>query len=342
MWWTPKERHDLRRDPEKSRIVKEYREEVADCTDTVIVPRRKFHCRQPASPYQQCAADTVTDTSAAEHCEAPTMPETSATESPASPPAEVNEVGESERNIVAKGAKTETDQSPPRIIASKPTINQTPANPEIDVDAQLERIFAAVASGGPFTTAQARVIKREVARLRQLKRQQKANAVTDTPAPEQLVLTTAELTRVGEFKWTRVKKGVKAEPDRKPPPISSSNQFSALAPPANKKTDRPCDPSPTEPIQPQETAIKAAVAVAAGRGDGKKLNHELKRILKETKRAKQKVNDRQQVELAAARRAGRVARHLKRNEAEKSKSETQVLKTLRNAEFLCAVRPLIR
>ena len=99
------------------------------------------------------------------------MPETSATESPASPPVEVNEVGESETTTVETGAKTETDQSPPRIIASKPTINQTPANPEIDVDAQLERIFAAVASGGPFTTAQARVIKREVARLRQIKRQ---------------------------------------------------------------------------------------------------------------------------------------------------------------------------
>ena len=38
MWWTPKERHDLRHDPEKARIVKEYREEVAGCTDTVIVP----------------------------------------------------------------------------------------------------------------------------------------------------------------------------------------------------------------------------------------------------------------------------------------------------------------
>ena len=178
-----------------------------------------------------------------------------------------------------------------------------------------------MASGGPFTTAQARVIKREVARLRQLKRQQKANAVTDTPAPEQLVLTTAELTRVGEFKWTKVKKGAKTAPDRKPLPISSSNQFSVLAPPANEETDRPCDPSPTEPIQPQETAIKAAVAAAAGREDGKKLNHELKRILKETKRAKPQANDRQKVELAAARQAGRVARHLKRNEAEKKRSK---------------------
>ena len=37
--------------------------------------------------------------------------------------AEVNEVGESERITVEKGAKTETDQSPLRIIACKPTIN---------------------------------------------------------------------------------------------------------------------------------------------------------------------------------------------------------------------------
>ena len=44
MWRTPKEQHDFRRDPEKARIIKEYRKEVADCTDTVIVPRRKFHC----------------------------------------------------------------------------------------------------------------------------------------------------------------------------------------------------------------------------------------------------------------------------------------------------------
>ena len=324
MRWSAEEQQGFRRDPEKNREVRKYREGVASNTDTVVVARRKFQCRQPASPSQQCAANTVTDTSAAEQCEATTMPETAATELPASPPAEVNEVGESERTTVAKGAKTKTDQSPPRIIASKPTINQTPANPEIDVDAQLERIFAAVVSWGSFTTAQALVIKREVARLRQLKRQQKTNAVTDAPAPEQLVLTTAELTRVGEFKWTKVKKGAKAEPDHTPLPISSSNQFSVLAPPANKEktiSDRPCDPSPTEPIQPQETVIKAAVAAAAGRGDGKKLNRELKRILKETKRAKQKANDKQQVELAAARRAGRVARHFKRNEAEKRRSE---------------------
>ena len=171
MWWSAEEQQGFRRDPEKNREVRKYREGVASNTDTVVVARRKFQCRQPASPSQQCAANTVPDTSAAEQCEATTMPETSATESPASPPADVNEVRKIDRTTVEKRAETETDQSPPRIIANKPTINQTPANPEIDVDAQLERIFTAVANGPRrLSIAQARFIKREVARLRQLKR----------------------------------------------------------------------------------------------------------------------------------------------------------------------------
>lgn len=104
----------------------------------------------------------------------------------------------------------------------------------MDVDAQLEHIFAAVINSGPFTIAQVQVIKEKVPRLRRLKREQRANMVTDTPATEPLVLTPTELTQVGELKWKKVTKGEKAEFDNMPHPIRSSNQFSVIALPAHK------------------------------------------------------------------------------------------------------------
>ena len=151
-------------------IVTKYRKGAASNTDRVVIARQKFQCQQPACPFQQCVAHTVTDTPAKEQRESTTMPGTLVTKPLDSTPAEVNGAGQSKGTTVKKRAKTALDQSPPQIITSSPTINITWTHPEMDVDAQLKRIFAAVTNGGPFTTAQARVEKREVTRLHQLKR----------------------------------------------------------------------------------------------------------------------------------------------------------------------------
>ena len=109
MWWNSNDYQGFRNDPEKDGIVKKYREEVASNTDTVVVARRKFQCRQHAGPFQQCAAHTVTDTPVEEQRDATPMPETSVTKPLDSTPAEVNGAGQSEGTTVKKRAKTAPD-----------------------------------------------------------------------------------------------------------------------------------------------------------------------------------------------------------------------------------------
>ena len=139
----------------------------------------------------------------------------------------------------------------------------------MDVDAQLEHIFEAVASGGPLTIAQARAVKEKVARLRRIKARRRKRK------PEPLVLTPAESTRVAEFNWTKVKEGAKTEPEQSPLPISSRNSFSVLSPPNDEDGDDFDASRPGKTARARETAYSATIA-AVSRDNGKKLNEERK------------------------------------------------------------------
>lgn len=177
-----------------------------------------------------------------------------------------------------------------------------------------------------------------------LNRQCAANTGTDTSATEQLVLTPAEVKRVGEFKWTKVKKGAKAEPDQAPPPIITSNPFNALSPPKNRvehhfDASHPHKHSATEAERPQETALNTAVADSpqVDKGGVRQLKQSLQAIRRKRKErqqaeraaARQQIRmaaARQQIQMAAARRAERIARHFKQNEDKKKRSENARLK----------------
>ena len=137
--------------------------------------------------------------------------------------------------------------------------------------------------------------------------QHRAEDVQDTSAAEPLVLTPAELERVGELEWTKVEKGARSKTDQAPPKIETNNPFDAIAPPKTEdEPAQPCKPATTAPHRKP-----AAPAPKRSRGAVPKITAaDVQKAMREVKEARRQETVKQQMEAAAARRAERGARHL--------------------------------
>ena len=267
MWHSKTDQQNFIKDKECKAIVKKYKAELADNPGTIVVPQRKFPCRRPVSPYQQ-SGTVATPTKA-----------TQATPALAHPVA----------------------TKPPKMNIDKPALN-TPSAKRFRFHAgmSVNTLFKALARLREPKRARGRQIKLEVTRPRHAKVGQGPTNVTNPPAAEPLALTPAELTRVREFTWKKVKRGAKAQPGRKPPPVKSSNQFGVLGP-TNVTREPTRDVSRPRESPPIKLARPPTAVATTGRDNGNTSNQELKRRSKEMKEAKRQQDVKQQAATTATR-----------------------------------------
>ena len=195
----------------QSHCQREYKNELADNLDTIVVQRRKFPCRRRVSPYQQ-SGTVATPTKATQakpvlaHPVAK-KPHRTKIDKPAPDAPSAKRFRVHAGMSVTKRLKILQEYA--KLRCSSPNVTVGEVQTLSKALARLRELKRAHNKRAITRLARAlgRPIKQEVARPRQLKRARRSNNVPNPPAAKPLALTPAELTRVREFTWTKVKKG---------------------------------------------------------------------------------------------------------------------------------------